>query len=422
MAAMIGTVILVLNAVTRSNVRSTLADRLAVITSGIESDKSGPYRAMESPVDSIEDGTWLFDASRTQLQGPNAGRRVQAFAEGLAGVTRQTYLTRRARTYLAAPVKIRGGASRGRGVLVVSQNLEPYQDTRTEILVGLLTLGLLTTAGSTAMAAWTMTRTLAPVQAMADLAEDWSERELDARFDDLGTENEISTLGRTLNVLLDRVAGALRGEQRLTSELAHELRTPLSGIRGEAELALMSTTDPVGRARLERMVALVDDMSTTISTLLAIARGENQLSNRTTVEDIVAATVGSSQVAAPGIEVRCLPHDSARVRVNATTESAVRALSPLLANAIEHARHQVSIAVQHTPRTVDITVSDDGPGLELDDGDPEPLFAAGARGTASHGAGLGLSLARRVARTLGGDVAVTSVGTPTSFTLTLPRP
>ena len=133
---------------------------------------------------------------------------------------------------------------RGAGVLVVSESLEPYEETRIQILVVLIALGLLVTAGSTAIAAWTVSRTLAPVEAMAGLAEDWSEHDLDARFDGLGSDNEIAHLGHTLNLLLDRVAGALRGEQRLTSELAHELRTPLSGIRGEAELALMSHPDP----------------------------------------------------------------------------------------------------------------------------------------------------------------------------------
>lgn len=52
----------------------------------------------------------------------------------------------------------------------------------------------------------------------------------------------------------------------------------------------------------------------------------------------------------------------------------------------------------------------------------ESLFEAGARAAESTGAGLGLALARRVARTLGGDVTVTSSREPTSLTLTLPRP
>jgi two-component system OmpR family sensor kinase len=421
MGAMIGTVIFALNAATRSNVGATLTDRFQSTRSAVESGKDDPPQALETSVDAIEDSTWLYDAEGNLIEGPKAGRHVQVVANRLGTVSRRTTTTQHERTYLAAPVTIRGGANPGPGVLVVSESLEPYESTRTEVLVGLIALGLLVTAGSTAIAAWTMSRTLAPVEAMAGLAEDWSERELDARFDDHGSENEIARLGRTLNVLLDRVAGALRGEQRLTSELAHELRTPLSGIRGEAELALMSSPEPRTRERLDRVVALVDQMSTTITTLLAIARGDDhQVSARTSVDAVISATLASTRSAGKPIEVRrAVAEDD--LRVSSSTQSASRALSPLVENALQHAADHVTLSVEGATRTVAITVSDDGPGLQHGR-DPEALFAAGARAADSTGAGLGLALARRVARALGGDVTVTSTHEPTSFMLTLPRP
>ena len=423
MGAMIGTVVLSLNGATTSNVRATLSDRFATTRSAVESGKTTPSQAVESSVDSIEDSTWLYDEDGNLIEGPKAGRRVRAVADRLGSVSRRTVVTHHERVYLAGPVTIHGGSNPGPGVLVVSESLEPYESNRTEVLIGLIALGLVVTAGATAIAAWTMSRTLAPVEAMAGLAEDWSERELDARFDDRGSENEIAHLGRTLNVLLDRVAGALRGEQRLTSELAHELRTPLTGIRGEAELALMSSAEPGTRERLDRVVSLVDQMSSTITTLLAIARGEEeQVSTRTTVTEIISAALASTSSREKAIEIRREDRTSDDLRVNATTESAVRALSPLIENAVQHAVEQVTITVGDSPRTVGITVSDDGPGLPADGGDPELLFAAGARAAESTGAGLGLALARRVARTLGGDVTVTSERAPTSFTLRLPRP
>jgi two-component system OmpR family sensor kinase len=420
MGAMIFTVVLSLNGATRSNVDATLSDRFQATSSAVGNAKNTPAQALESSVDAIEDSTWLYGSDGILIEGPRAGRHVQAVADRLGSVTRKTTITHHDRVYLAAPVRIRGGLSPGPGVLVVSESLQPYESNRTQILVGLLALGLVVTAGATAIAAWTMTRTLAPVEAMAGLAEDWSERALDARFDDRGSESEIAHLGRTLNVLLDRVAGALRGEQRLTSELAHELRTPLSGIRGEAELALMSSTEPGTRERLDRVVSMVDQMSTTITTLLAIARGEeDQVSTRTSVDDIIAATLASTTPGENAIEVRGVGAD-AELRVNATTESAARALSPLVANAVHHAVEQVFLTVAVAPRAVEVTVSDDGPGLPSGT-DPESLFAAGVRAPESTGAGLGLALARRVARALGGDVTVTSLREPTSFTLTLPR-
>ena len=422
MGAMITTVVLSLNGATRSNVDATLSERFQSTRSAVESGKNSPAQALESSVDSIEDSTWLYDGDGRLIEGPRAGRRVRAVADRLGTVTKKTTTTQHERVYLAAPVTIRGGSNRGPGVLVVSESLEPYESNRTEILIGLIALGLVVTAGATGIAAWTMSRTLAPVEAMAGLAEDWSERELDARFDDRGAENEIAHLGRTLNVLLDRVAGALRGEQRLTSELAHELRTPLSGIRGEAELTLMSSVGPDTRERLERVVSLVDQMSTTITTLLAIARGDvEQISTRTSVDDIITSMLASTRTTETRIEIQRSGDASNGLSVNATTEGVTRALSPLIENALQHAADHVTLSVRGSSRTVAITVSDDGPGLQ-DSGDPEVLFAPGARDGNSSGAGLGLALARRVARTLGGDVTVTSARAPTSFTLTLPRP
>jgi two-component system OmpR family sensor kinase len=423
MGAMIGTVVLSLNAATSSNVKATLSDRSQSTRSAVESGKSTPTQALESSVDSIQDSTWLYDRDGALIEGPKAGRHVRAVVDRLGKVTKRTSTTQHERVYLAAPVTVRGGSDPGPGVLVVSESLEPYESTRTELLVGLIALGLVVTAGASAISAWTVSRTLSPVEAMAGLAEDWSERQLDARFDDRGSENEIAHLGRTLNVLLNRVAGALRGEQRLTSELAHELRTPLSGIRGEAELVLMSSVEPDTRERLDRVVSLVDEMSTTITTLLEIARGEeDQVSARTSVDDIISATLASTAPDGQEVEIRRTDDASEGLRVNASTDGAARALSPLVENAVQHAHGQVTLSVKGGSRAVDITVSDDGPGLPVEGGDSESLFPAGARAPDSTGAGLGLALARRVARALGGDVTVTSVRAPTSFTLTLPRP
>lgn len=422
MGAMIGIVALALNGATQSNVDATLTGRFQTTRTALESAKNTPTQALETSVDAIEDSTFLYDVDGNLIEGPKAGKHVRAVADRLGTVSTKTRTTQRERAYLAAPVTISGGSSPGRGVLVVSESLEPYESTRTEVLVGLIALGLLVTAGATAIAAWTMSRTLAPVESMAGLAKDWSEHELDARFDDKGSENEIAHLGRTMNVLLDRVAGALRSEQRLTSELAHELRTPLSGIRGEAELALMSSTEPGTRERLERVVAMVDRMSATITTLLAIARGEGTpTSTRTPVEEVITAALASTRSESKEISVSGVSRDTPGPWVNATTESASRALAPLVENAMHHAVAGVRITVTQSSRTVEIVVSDDGPGLPQGL-DPEQLFAAGARSADSTGAGLGLALARRVTRGLGGDVRVTSAREPTSFTLTLPRP
>jgi two-component system OmpR family sensor kinase len=412
MAAMIGTVLLTLSALTTSNIDRRLRDQVSAVSTTVRVAQDGTVTAMETPNDAIDDTTWVYDRQGDLVEGPRVGPRAAAVADSLARVGERTRLQKDERVYLAAPVQVAG---RSQAVVVVKASLEPYESTRNAVLIGLLAVGVTVTAGSAAVAAWAVRRTLAPVESMVSRAEDWSEHELDARFDATGTQDELAHLGRTLNVLLDRVAGALRTEQQLTAELAHELRTPLTAIRGEAELARMTPLSPDADARLERVVALVDRMSATIASLLAIARGDHRGDSRTSSTNLFAA-VTDQRPRGGGVDVVL---DGAQVEVPAPLDLVARALSPLVENAVEHARAEVRLGVATAGRSIEITVSDDGPGVGADD--PELLFESGHRGPDSTGAGLGLSLARRVARSLGGDVHVTSAAEPTTFTLTLPR-
>lgn len=418
MAAMVGTVVLILHALARNSIDTALDDRLSLVSSVIDIGDNGVVEGLEIPDDSIDDSTWVFDASGRLLDGPRAGKRVQATVDTLGSVTVRTTLERRDRAYVAAPVAV-GGADSVNAVVVVSQSLEPYEATRTAVTVGLCVLGLVVTAGSTAVAAWTVRRALAPVETMAAQAEDWSEHDLESRFDDPVGHDEIALLSHTLNVLLDRVAGALRREQQLTSELAHEMRTPLTAIRGEAELALLTRGGGMPAKRLERVVALVEKMDTTITTLLTVARGHAERGATASAADIIASvlehhpsTTHLSWVA----EMEDAPDAPATVAV--PLEVASRALAPLVDNAARHAHSVVTLSSVTHDRTVDINVSDDGLGIAEDDVD---LLFRAEGGAIDRGTRLGLALARRVARTLGGEVAVSSAHDPTCFTLTLPR-
>lgn len=413
MAAMIGTVLLILQALNMNNVERRLTDQASAISTTIDVADDGSVTASETPNDSIDDTTWIYDADGVLVEGPKVGRKVAQVVESLSQVTKRTRLEKGERVFMAVPVRD-GGTTHA--VVVVAASLEPYESTRNAVFFGLVALGAIVTAGSAAVAAWTVRRTLAPVESMASRAEDWSEHDLDARFDATGTDDEFARLGRTLNVLLDRVAGALRNEQQLTAELAHELRTPLTAIRGEAELTRMADIPPEVDERVGRVIDLVDRMSATIASLLAIARGEHWTGARTTAAELVASATDHAR-ARDDVEVVLV--DVGAQDVPAPLELAARALSPVVENAVRHARSTVTISVAVSERTIDVLVSDDGDGITTPDADA--LFQSGARGPESTGAGLGLALARRVARTLGGDVLVTSTGEPTTFTLTLPR-
>jgi signal transduction histidine kinase len=418
MLAVLGVVLWVLTSLAKDDAERRIADQAAAVATTIRVGSDGTVTAPVTPDRDIDATTWIYDTEGRLLVGPVVRRRTQEVVESLSSVVERTRVERNERVFLALPVQVDG---RPRAVVVVAASLEPYESTRTVVLVGLVGVGALVTAGSAAVSRWAVRRTLAPVGSMASRADDWSEHALDTRFDVTGTQDEFAHLGRTLNVLLDRVAGALRSEQRLTAELAHELRTPLTAIRGEAELARMRPLPPEVDERLERVVERVDGMSETIASLLAVARGEDQPASRTSVRDVVGA-LRTAVAPRPGVTL-ALPDDEAPilqdVALAAPLGLAVRAVVPVLENAVRHAAGRVTVTIVTGERVVDLVVDDDGPGLGS--ADPDALFESGTREEGSDGAGLGLALARRVAETVGGTVAVASPSGPTRFVVSLPR-
>ena len=108
-------------------------------------------------------------------------------------------------------------------------------------------------------------------------------------------------------------------------------------------------------------------------------------------------------------------HGPARARVEQAL--AERILQPLLENACRHARTRVAVSVTTVDTDVRVKVLDDGPGIA--EGNVEAVFEPGARSAESDGAGLGLPLARRLARAGNGDVIARS-GVSGEFVVTLP--
>src|ERR1700749_1589531 len=102
---------------------------------------------------------------------------------------------------------------------------------------------------------------------MTATAAEWSEHDLHRRFGLGPPRDELTALAATLDGLLGRIDAALRHEQRFSAEMEHELRTPLSLVRGEAELALRAgRTDPERRAALEAVLAGTDRRPMVIET------------------------------------------------------------------------------------------------------------------------------------------------------------
>jgi signal transduction histidine kinase len=412
MAAMVGAVALIVANLTASRVDGELRARIDGAASGLRFGAGGRLELAPSQAYDVDDSVWVFDPEGNLVTGPPSGRRASELAQSLAGVAKETTLQHDERRFLARPVAV-GEHTGTDAVLVASESLRPYENTRNVTLFALLGLGLVVVAGTAALTAWTVGRTLRPVHRMTSLAAEWSEHDLETRFGLGEGSDEFTELGNTLDALLDRVATALREEQRLTSELAHELRTPLTAIRGEAELGLLRSP---GDVHHQHIVELVDRLSTTITTLLAVARNQAGGHRRCDLREVVESVLDA--LPHPDVTVD-LDLDQGRFVAAVPAELAERALAPVLENAIRYARSRITVGAVTTGAFVRVTIADDGPGVP--DGTSGSVFEVGARGRGSGGAGLGLALARRIATAAGGDVSLVNSAQPTLFEVRLPR-
>jgi len=238
------------------------------------------------------------------------------------------------------------------------------------------------------VAAWVAaTRSLRQVQAMADLADDWREHDTGARFDPGPGGDEIAHLGRTLDLMLDRIVEALSAERRLTDEIAHELRTPLAVVLAEADLARRTAT-PAQQEGLDAIHAAATRMRDSIDTMLAVARTHTRGTGGSTVGELMAV-----------LDLPCSAYDDVVLAAPASPLAA--AVRPLLENAERHGAEPIRVEVTREGRTVVISVLDAGQGVAPTD--LETVFQPGHT-SRSDGSGLGLALARRMARTAGGDL------------------
>jgi signal transduction histidine kinase len=221
-------------------------------------------------------------------------------------------------------------------------------------------------------------------------------------------------LAATLDELLDRLSAVLRHERQLSAELSHELRTPLARLTTEVEL-MMAGVEPAQRAGLQSIHDSCVSMNGIIDTLLAAARTELVRTVGHAELDPVLKAFASD--ARPPAVIAVGTGLSVGIEPNVIT----RILAPLVDNARRYAASEVRLEAERLDTFVAIRISNDGVALPTDAG--ERIFEPGFTGAPENGhvgAGLGLALARRLARAADGDLALDPAAARTTFVLTLP--
>jgi two-component system, OmpR family, sensor kinase len=425
-AALLGGFNLVLANRLSHDANEVLRARAAAELSSLKT-QNGKIVVSEAPDQAaIESDAWVFSGYRV-LERPRAKPQVTRAAAALAGGPRRRLDLPSQDVRLYAVPVVSGGKRLGTVVSAIS--LVPYEHTQHVALVAsLITVGVLLVIVAL-LARWIVALALRPVARMTAQAADWSEHDLDRRFALGEPHDELTRLAATLDSLLARVASSLRHEQRFTSEISHELRTPLAKVRAEAELALRHKRDDESyRKALRRVLGGADQMARIIDTLLAVAR-EEAGERRGTADAVEAATravESCTEVARSrgvDVEIEVLHPDYPR-RVATDSDLVERILVPVIENACRYGNSRVIVTCASQNGTVTYTVTDDGPGVPS--AERERIFEPGVRGESDggddgfDGAGLGLSLARRLARAARGDVEAYPDEKGGRFTIVLP--
>ncbi|WP_427313184.1 ATP-binding protein [Cupriavidus sp. H39] len=258
---------------------------------------------------------------------------------------------------------------------------------------------------------WFMRRAMAPVRALsADIEgrtpEDRRPLSLQA------VPGELVPLVHAMNQLLARVSDSLEHERRLTADAAHEMRTPLAALKAQWELAQRSA-DEAERAQARANVAAgIDRISRLVSQLLTLSRLEDAagLPSRQPVnwepvaQQALSDCLALAQQKQVDVELEWPPPGQAPLPVAGDPGLLSLLLRNLLDNAIRYSPPGALVRVDFRPDS--ITVRDQGPGVA-----PELLarlgdrFFRGGQGQREQGHGLGISIAQRVARLHGLEMA-----------------
>jgi two-component system sensor histidine kinase TctE len=233
---------------------------------------------------------------------------------------------------------------------------------------------------------------------------------------------EVRGLARALNALLAEVRENVNTQKRFISDAAHQLRTPLAGLKSQTELALASATvgaDPELRARLQRVHESATRSAHLVSQLLALARAEPEaaMAQSRTRFDLqrLAREVAAEQVPhalTAGIDLGSEDTDAAAASLCVLGNAMLirEALVNLIDNAIRYAGRGASITVGVHAQGAQalLFVEDTGPGLP--EADRERVFQRFARAThEGNGCGLGLAIVREIVERSHGSVVLEPV-------------
>ncbi len=410
----------------------------SALWSGIDASLEGASLAILGALDTEDEDGWELDLSDDYLQGMTQGgyfglwddegrvlRRGGTGAPDLPATElgwhqRNGHRELRSRDDRGVHVVV------GRSVDAELAELATLRWTLIGTGLGVLALGILG-------GAFLARRCLAPVERVSRDAEEISARDLTAR---LGHRDrlpkELRGLVDAFNGTIGRLEEAFDQQARLTADASHELRTPVSVLRAQAELALRKSRSPEEyREALETCLRAAERMSGIVEGLLTLARfdaGKADVRRESVLlAPIVTASIDLLRGEAESLGVAVVCHLDEGARTQGDPRLLAEVVTNLVSNGIRYNRVGGRLTVRLTSETDDVTfsVSDTGPGI------PEAslprLFdrfyrVDRARSSQRGGIGLGLAICQWIINAHAGSIEVESeTGVGSTFVVRLPK-
>jgi signal transduction histidine kinase len=325
------------------------------------------------------------------------------------------------------------------GVLLIPAEGSLYEAAEAEYLRqvnrALLWAGLASGAIALILGVLLARQLTAPLRALTRAAQSLTHSQAARRHEqdvpqvEIRTQDEVGELGRAFNQMAGSLAQQERLRRNLMADIAHELRTPLSVIRGDLEALLdgvyQPTPDVLASLQEESLLLsrLVDDLRA-----LALAEaGQLQLEREPFDLDVLLQGIVTSfdlQADSKG-QTLMLDLPPGRLLVNADAQRVRQVVANLVSNALRHAPdsgNHVLVSALSLPGEVQVSVADDGPGIS-----PEEIPYVFDRfwrgdGARAGGSGMGLAIARELVRAHSGRIWVESeLGEGSTFRFTLPQ-
>lgn len=273
---------------------------------------------------------------------------------------------------------------------------------------------------------WFSRRLVRPLDTLADAARSFGAGDTSARAK-LHRDDELGDVGRAFDDMADRTSALISSQRQLMGDVSHELRTPLARIRVALELA---AEDPSAAKEVLADVGTdLDEIDQLIEDILTTARLDAEEASikrePISVGELADRAVKRFHKRHPSRVLEHTIHDAEHA-IECDPVLLRRALDNLLDNAAKYSAttEPVALAVRPNGTTVAFEVIDRGVGMtkaELDRAGTPFWRADGSRARKTGGVGLGLALARRIARAHGGDVALDSApGRGTTARLSIP--